>query len=226
MKSTALALLVASTQAISMNHPVNPTTLHWNEDPHSVPTPVSGVDYMTSTQARHKADNYTGHIEAAEPKGVHPQFAMGPYNAQDKEYIAMRASQESESESDSESSSDSDSDSDEENVQIKWHVAPDFGELDPNVVGREKDIKNGEKESGWTNPLGWTDDGHDDDLVVTQLRSEIRYDESEGPTMVDFGDSDPNVVLRESDIKNGEKESGWTNPLGWADTGADDEAVI
>jgi len=34
------------------------------------------------------------------------------------------------------------------------------------VIGREEDIGSGEKESGWTNPLGWTDDGTDDDFVV------------------------------------------------------------
>ena len=54
----------------------------------------------------------------------------------------------------------------------------------------------------------------------------MRYDESEGPTKVDFGDMDHSVVLREGDIKNGEKASGWTNPLGWADDGTDDEAVV
>ena len=47
-----------------------------------------------------------------------------------------------------------------------WRVTPDYGELDVTVVSREADIKNGEKFSGWTNPLGWTDDGDRDDLVV------------------------------------------------------------
>ena len=109
---------------------------------------------------------------------------------------------------------------------MKWHVAPDYGELDGNIMGREADIKNGEKRSGWSNPLGWTDDGHDDDLVITQLNAQIRYDESEGPTKLDYGDSDPTVILREADIKNGEKRSGWTNPLGWTDSGDGDESVL
>jgi len=52
----------------------------------------------------------------------------------------------------------------------KWHVTPDYGELDYNVVMRESDIKNGEKASGWTNPLGWTDDGGDDEKVLTQTK--------------------------------------------------------
>ena len=49
---------------------------------------------------------------------------------------------------------------------MQWAVAPDLGEHDHNILGREKDIKNGKKFSGWTNPLGWVDDGHDDDTVV------------------------------------------------------------
>ena len=237
MKSTVVALLISSASAIEMNSErvIYPPTLHENEDPHSVPYPISGVDFMTSTQARHKANNYTGHIAAAEPNGVHPDW-ISPYNARDREYMLMKEEEnnESDSESDEESDSDSDSDSDDsdddesQNLQIrsKWHVAPDYGELDPAVVGREHDIKNGEKASGWTNPLGWADDGHDDDLVVLQVRADIKYDESEGPTKADFGDSDPSVILREHDIKNGEKASGWTNPLGWADDGTDDEVVI
>lgn len=103
---------------------------------------------------------------------------------------------------------------------IEWHVKPDLGEHDPGVVSREKDIANGEKVSGWTNPLGWADDGNDDDKVLAQ------YDESEGPTKADNGELDQVVVYREHDTKNGGKVSGWSNPLGWADTGADDETVL
>ena len=54
----------------------------------------------------------------------------------------------------------------------------------------------------------------------------LAYDESEGPTKTDNGENDDFVTLREQDIKNGEKESGWTNPLGWSDAGDDDESVI
>jgi hypothetical protein len=54
----------------------------------------------------------------------------------------------------------------------------------------------------------------------------VRYDESEGPTKVDFGESDHAVVYREEDIKHGEKASGWTNPLGWSDGGDGDETVL
>ena len=147
----------------------------------------------------------------------------------------MRQKEEGDSESDSdtdeESDSESDSESDDEDNETlqlgnMWQVSPDYGELDDKIMSREHDIENGKKESGWTNPLGWTDDGHDDDLVVLQIKQKIRYDESEGPTKVDFGDSDPTVILREHDVENGKKASGWTNPLGWADTGAGDENVI
>jgi hypothetical protein len=42
----------------------------------------------------------------------------------------------------------------------------DLGDTDYAVVYREADIANGKKFSGWTNPLGWTDDGTDDDTVI------------------------------------------------------------
>ena len=50
----------------------------------------------------------------------------------------------------------------------------DNGENDPNVVSREADIANGKKKSGWTNPLGWTDDGTDDDTVLAAIGSDVR----------------------------------------------------
>merc|ERR1712127_855297 len=42
----------------------------------------------------------------------------------------------------------------------------------------------------------------------------LGFDDSEGPTKTDNGENDDYVTLREQDIKNGEKKSGWTNPLG------------
>ena len=54
----------------------------------------------------------------------------------------------------------------------------------------------------------------------------MQYEQSEGPTKVDLGDSDHTVILREEDISNGKKFSGWTNPLGWTDDGQDDEYVL
>ena len=50
----------------------------------------------------------------------------------------------------------------------------DNGENDPSVVSREADIANGKKKSGWTNPLGWTDDGTDDDTVLAAIESNVR----------------------------------------------------
>ena len=47
-----------------------------------------------------------------------------------------------------------------------WRVVPDYGEKDPSIMSRERDIANGKKFSGWTNPLGWTDDGSDDDKIL------------------------------------------------------------
>ena len=131
-------------------------------------------------------------------------------------------------------------------LKEKWRVTPDYGELDPSIMSRERDTANGKKASGWTNPLSWTDDGSDDDRVLLQFDEsgfitpadnglgdesvinfvQTGYDESEGPTKADNGDSDPSVIFRESDIKNGEKFSGWTNPLSWTDSGDDDDTVV
>ena len=102
----------------------------------------------------------------------------------------------------------------------------DNGENDQFVTWRESDIANGKKFHGWTNPLGWTDDGEDDDTVLTMLKSKLRYDESEGPTKADNGENDQFVTWREADIANGKKFHGWTNPLGWTDDGEDDDAVL
>lgn len=54
----------------------------------------------------------------------------------------------------------------------------------------------------------------------------LQYAESEGPTKADNGEAEESVIGREADIANGAKASGWTNPLGWADSGADDDSVL
>ena len=201
MKTFAIAMLLANTQAIALNRDPTAATdtndavsaigLHWNEDPNSVPTPLSGgIPMLTSTQARFVAENSTANAKSVEPKYWGPanwHFDSLPYNHDDAEYgdkVYADLGEESEDSDDdldlgSEESddddddldlgeSDEDSDDDVQNVQLgsKWHVAPDYGELEHNVVLREKDIKNGEKASGWTNPLGWTDDGADDEKVL------------------------------------------------------------
>ena len=55
---------------------------------------------------------------------------------------------------------------------------------------------------------------------------QLKHAECTFTTKVDFGEADPTVVMREADIKNGEKASGWTNPLSWADNGDGDEVVL
>lgn len=87
----------------------------------------------------------------------------------------------------------------------------------------------GSKTSGWTNPLSWTDNGHDDDVVLLQATESglvqrriremkvpesnlLQYEESEGPTKVDFGEDDQNQVLREADknyMTGARKFHGW-----------------
>jgi hypothetical protein len=233
--------------------PILPLELHWNEDYHSGPYPLAGVGYVTSTQARLSSEGSDVEVTSKLPFGLNPDTPLAQYNKDAAEYsintlkrpytqfvglksdIKMGESEsESESESDDDSSSsESDSDSsssddDDAKVQLnqKWMVAPDYGESDPTIVLRESDTGNGVKFSGWTNPLGWTDDGTDDDLVAVQLASAMRFDVSEGPTKVDLGELDQVVVPRESDIGNGLKYHGWTNPLSWSDDGADDQTVL
>ena len=64
-------------------------------------------------------------------------------------------------------------------------------------------------------------------LLVSAQAHRLRYDEAEGPTKVDFGDSEPNILAREADInEKSEKQSGWTNPLSWADSGDDDDKIL
>ena len=64
-------------------------------------------------------------------------------------------------------------------------------------------------------------------LAITLLLASVQaFDVSEGPTKADNGEDEPAVVGREADTGNGVKASGWTNPLGWADNGADDDSVL
>lgn len=55
----------------------------------------------------------------------------------------------------------------------------------------------------------------------------IKYDKSEGPTKVDLGEDDPNVVERADDSSN-PKDAKWKkeNPLSWTDDGDDDHVVL
>ena len=79
-------------------------------------------------------------------------------------------------------------------------MTADLGELDDHsTLYREWD--NPEylsamkpKFSGWTNPLSWTDDGHDDDVVLFQLKSKMNFAESGFDTPADKGLDDDAVV--------------------------------
>merc|ERR1711998_230143 len=55
--------------------------------------------------------------------------------------------------------------------------------------------------------------------------SALRYAESEGPTKVDYGEDDPNVLPRENDY-DGTGDYAWTNPLSVTDDGLADETVL
>ena len=47
---------------------------------------------------------------------------------------------------------------------------------------------------GWTNPLGWTDDGSDDDVVLFQMKSNVNFEESGYETPADNGLEDEKVI--------------------------------
>jgi len=98
--------------------------------------------------------------------------------------------------------------------------------MDEEVLPREDEAK-----SKWKNPHGISDNGHDDESVVLQVKSKLKYNSAEGPTKVDNGELDEVVVNREHDIANGYKYGGygltaWHNPLADADDGHDDNFGI
>lgn len=164
--SFAVFALINSANAYTT---VLPPELHWNEDPHSRPNPLSG-EYpdrtMTTTQARWLRNGTSD--EQLEPPGKIMQFHV-PYNRDATEYVQIDAE-------------DSDSDSDDSEAVflrqagtnlVQWVVTPDYGELDGQVLDRERDVANGFKYGGygltaWHNPLADADDGHDDDQILLQ----------------------------------------------------------
>lgn len=190
--SFAVMALLDSSVAYKLTNknkaPVRPLSLHWNEDPRSVPDPLVQKPYLTSTQAKYLRDELKD-WPREEVKDNHPYFFI-PYNHDSPEPTAIQI------------------DGPEDEVTVLWHVSPDYGELDDKVVGREADVDNGKKESGWTNPLGWHDDGTDDDQVVVQLKDDVEDpQEDEDKTLTNLGLS----------------SSGYETP---ADTGLGDEGVL
>lgn len=152
---------------------------HENEDLNSVPDPMTNRHYMTSTQAKLISENQTD--LAMEPVGLDPQFHVA-YNQYAPEPTTKRYG-------DSEGAGGKDGfawvayvqehddvPADDSNVQIRWMVDADYGENDENMVPREAYLtEHGQaKASGWSNPLAWTDDGIDDDAVLSQQKSKIR----------------------------------------------------
>ena len=61
----------------------------------------------------------------------------------------------------------------------------------------------------------------DDEALALQLRMRTAW-----MVKPDLGEFDEDLVTREADVANGKKVSGWSNPLGWADSGADDDLVV
>lgn len=59
-----------------------PAPAHWNEDPNSRPTPLSGTPYKTSTQARLEAEGSDVNVRSTEPSNENPstQNAYRPWN--------------------------------------------------------------------------------------------------------------------------------------------------
>ena len=74
VSTAVLALLGAASAQSAPNNahpaPVYPLDFHWNEDYHSVPNPLAGKAYLTSTQAKYIANGQTD--LASEPAGTDP----------------------------------------------------------------------------------------------------------------------------------------------------------
>jgi len=88
MKSVSLAILalISTAQAVRVStpdgSPVHVAEFHFNEDPHSVPEPLAGKPYITSTEAKLIANGQTQ--LAVEPAPIVPQhnpFAPEPVYA-------------------------------------------------------------------------------------------------------------------------------------------------
>ena len=188
-QSIAVVALISTSSATKIStpdgHPVYPLEYHFNEDPHSVPDPLSGKRYMTATQAKYARnddtdlsfENYSIHDD------WHRQFNQAAREIKPKdlwmtkywgkETLAVQTSDNNAEESDSSDSDSSDDEPENQNdVQTKWTVTADLGELDDHATMYREFDKDysigGAKTSGWTNPLSWTDNGHDDDVVLLQ----------------------------------------------------------
>ena len=163
MKNLAIvALLSQSCGALKFDYfkapnEIKPYDYQINEDYHSVPDPISGVNWMTATQAKYFRNNQTD--VSSEPQGIDMDY-FSAYNENSPEPVMKDVYLQLDQ--------DIEYSKPAQEVTVLWHVSPDYGENDDSVVNREQDTKNGEKHSGWTNPLGHTDDGSDDHLILAQ----------------------------------------------------------
>ena len=153
--------IVASVNAIATpdGSPVYPQEYHWNEDPSSVPNPIAGKPYMTSTLAKlAKEGQYQLAREPAAEVDPHNPYATEPFY--DQKEVDSRGWGNPHSSVN----------------YLNWKVEADLGEMDQEVLPREADgdYEHGgaKKKSGWTNPLGHTDSGHDDDLILFQMKAD------------------------------------------------------
>jgi len=149
---------------------------HWNEDPHSVPNPIFNKPTFTATQAKY--DKMAKNDLDTERFSVDPQFAV-QYNAPSTEpkgpmYYAMTQLNDEDDDEDVQldeeivlwrkSSLVETQMEDNQNVQYAESEGPtkaDNGMNDNLILNRAA-----WGAIGWTNPLTWSDDGTDDDLVV------------------------------------------------------------
>ena len=154
MKSV-FALLISSTAAISTpdGSPVYVQDFHFNEDPNSVPNPLAGKPYMTSTQAKYyKGETWDTDTEV---KDMHPDFHV-QFNRRAGEPGALWMTRYWGKETLATQLKD-DVPTDLQNVQ--WTQTADLGELDDHAtLLRESDKGYADGKSkfhGWTNPLSW-----------------------------------------------------------------------
>ena len=133
-----------------------------------MPVPLKGVPFLTSTQARFINQNSTENQWATEPRSTQWWFyKYSPYNVNDDEYSRNTINRDYVQLEDASSNFEFPEETTLMMVDTEWRVMPDYGELDNTVVKPEKDIHlNGNKFSGWTNPLSWRDSGVDDDKVL------------------------------------------------------------
>ena len=59
-------------------------------------------------------------------------------------------------------------------------------------------------------------------LLSTSQAVSLQYADSEGPTKVDNGEDDEQVLA----TRRANGEAKWSNPLEWLDTGNDDDKVL